>query len=63
MGKDGSDGNLTIAILANHTERGDAMAWLVTLFILLALVHFELWPLVGLWLCYMVATSLTTPNS
>jgi hypothetical protein len=39
------------------------MAWLVTLFILLALVHFELWPLVGLWLCYMVATSLTTPSS
>ena len=38
------------------------MVWLVTLAILVALVHFELWPLAGLWICYMVATSLTTPD-
>jgi hypothetical protein len=37
-------------------------AWLVTVAILGTLVHFNLWPLAGLWLCYMVAVSLTTPN-
>ena len=43
-------------------ERGKAMVWLVTLAILVALVHFELWPIAGIWLCYMIATSLTTPE-
>lgn len=35
-------------------------AWIVTVAILGVLVHFKLWPLVGFWLCYMLATSLTT---
>jgi len=39
------------------------MAWLLTLAVLGALIHFELWPLVGFWLCYMLATSLTTPDA
>ena len=52
----------TIHALVNHGGRGKAMAWLITLAILGALVYFELWPLAGFWLCYMVATSLTTPD-
>jgi hypothetical protein len=36
------------------------MAWLLTLAILAALIHLELWPLAGFWLCYMLATALTT---
>lgn len=36
--------------------------WLITVAILVALAHFKLWPLVGIWLCYMVAVSLTTPD-
>jgi hypothetical protein len=44
-------------------ERGVAMGWLLTLAILVALVHFELWPLAGFWLCFMIATSLTTPET
>ena len=48
--------------LASQRARRKAMVWLITLAILVALVHFELWPLAGFWLCYMVATSLTTPD-
>lgn len=39
------------------------MTWLLTLAVLVALVHLELWPLAGFWLCFMVATSLTTPET
>lgn len=39
------------------------MVWLITLAILLALVYLELWPLAAFWLCYMVAASLTHPDS
>jgi len=37
-------------------------AWLITVAILGVLVYFKLWPLVGLWLCYMLAVSLTTES-
>jgi len=36
------------------------LGWLVTVAILGGLVHFKLWPLVGFWVCYMLAVSLTT---
>jgi hypothetical protein len=39
------------------------LVWLITLAVLGALVYFELWPLAGFWLCYMLATSLTTPET
>ena len=37
-------------------------AWLVSAAILGVLVHFKLWPLAGVWVCYMLAVSLTTEN-
>jgi hypothetical protein len=49
--------------MADQLGKGVAVAWLITLVILGALIHFELWPLVGFWLCYMIATSLTTPEA
>ena len=36
--------------------------WLVSVAALGALVHFKLWPGVGLLLCYMLAVSLTTES-
>jgi hypothetical protein len=37
------------------------LGWLLTVAILGVLVHFKLWPpLVGFWVCYMLAVSLTT---
>lgn len=39
------------------------MVWLGTLAILVALIHFELWPIAAFWLCYMIAASLTAPES
>jgi hypothetical protein len=37
--------------------------WIVSVAILGALIHFKLWPVVGFWVCYMLAVSLTTENS
>ena len=56
-------GSVGTHALADQRGKGVAMAWLLTLAILIGLAHFELWPLVGLWACYMVATSLTTPKA
>ena len=38
------------------------LGWLLTVAILGVLVHFKLWPGVGLLLCYMLAVSLTTES-
>lgn len=54
--------NFADARIGEPSRKGEAMVWLITLAILVALVHFELWPIAGIWLCYMVATSLTTPD-
>jgi hypothetical protein len=37
-------------------------AWIAYVAILWVLAHFSLWPLVGLWACYMLAVALTTGN-
>jgi len=37
--------------------------WLASAAILLVLIHFKLWPVVGFWVCFMLAVSLTTENT